>query len=36
MIIDADCHISSRKFDALALTAGELIEQMDRAPAPAA
>jgi len=31
MIIDADCHISSRKFDSLAITADELIEQMDRA-----
>jgi hypothetical protein len=31
MIIDADCHISSHKFDALALTAAELIAQMDRA-----
>ncbi len=31
MIIDADCHISSHKFDRLAITADELIEQMDRA-----
>jgi predicted TIM-barrel fold metal-dependent hydrolase len=31
MIIDADCHISSRKLDALAITADELIEQMERA-----
>lgn len=31
MIIDADCHISSRKLDGLAITADELIEQMDRA-----
>ena len=31
MIIDADCHISSRKFDELALTPPELIDQMDRA-----
>ena len=31
MIIDADCHISSRKFDDMALTAPELIAQMDRA-----
>jgi predicted TIM-barrel fold metal-dependent hydrolase len=31
MIIDADCHISSHKFDSLAMTADELIEQMDRA-----
>jgi len=31
MIIDADCHISSHKFDSLAITADELIEQMDRA-----
>ncbi len=31
MIIDADCHISSRKLDALAITATELIAQMDRA-----
>lgn len=30
MIIDADCHISSHKFDALAITADELIAQMDR------
>ncbi len=30
MIIDADCHISSRKFDDLAITADELIAQMDR------
>ncbi len=31
MIIDADCHISSHKFDALAITADELIGHMDRA-----
>jgi predicted TIM-barrel fold metal-dependent hydrolase len=31
MIIDADCHISSHKFDGLAITAGELVGQMDRA-----
>jgi predicted TIM-barrel fold metal-dependent hydrolase len=31
MIIDADCHLSSQKFDALALTAPELVAQMDRA-----
>ncbi len=31
MIIDADCHISSRKFDDLAITADELIRRMDRA-----
>lgn len=31
MIIDADCHISSHKFDSLAITADELVEQMDRA-----
>ena len=31
MIIDADCHISSQKFDSFAITANELIEQMDRA-----
>jgi len=31
MIIDADCHISSHKFDGLAITADELIAQMDRA-----
>lgn len=31
MIIDADCHISSHKFDSLAITADELIELMDRA-----
>jgi predicted TIM-barrel fold metal-dependent hydrolase len=30
MIIDADCHISSHKFDELAITADELIAQMDR------
>lgn len=30
MIIDADCHISSSKFDNLALTAPELVEQLDR------
>jgi len=30
-IVDADCHISSRKFDDLAMTADELIAQMDRA-----
>jgi uncharacterized protein len=30
MIIDADCHISSRKFDALSLTASDLVDQMDR------
>jgi predicted TIM-barrel fold metal-dependent hydrolase len=30
MIIDADCHISSHKFDALALTGDELIGHMDR------
>lgn len=30
MMIDADCHISSHKFDALAITADELIAQMDR------
>lgn len=30
MIIDADCHISSRKFDDLAITTDELVEQMDR------
>ncbi len=30
MIIDADCHISSRKFDNLALTAPELVEMLDR------
>jgi uncharacterized protein len=30
MIIDADCHISSVKFDGLAITADELIVQMDR------
>lgn len=30
MIIDADCHISSCKFDDLAITADELIAQMDR------
>ena len=31
MIIDADCHISSHKFDTLALTADELLREMDRA-----
>ncbi|HEU5102540.1 MAG TPA: amidohydrolase family protein [Roseiflexaceae bacterium] len=31
MIIDADCHISSHKFDAAAITAAELIAHMDRA-----
>jgi uncharacterized protein len=31
MIIDADCHISSHRWDALAITASELIAQMDRA-----
>jgi predicted TIM-barrel fold metal-dependent hydrolase len=31
VIIDADCHISSHKFDGLAITADELVEQMDRA-----
>lgn len=30
MIIDADCHIASRKWDAVAITASELIEHMDR------
>jgi predicted TIM-barrel fold metal-dependent hydrolase len=30
-IIDADCHISSHKFDGVAITASELIAQMDRA-----
>jgi predicted TIM-barrel fold metal-dependent hydrolase len=30
-IVDADCHISSHKFDPLAITADELIAQMDRA-----
>jgi len=31
MIIDADCHISSRRFDGIALTGPDLIAQMDRA-----
>jgi predicted TIM-barrel fold metal-dependent hydrolase len=31
MIIDADCHVSSHKFDSLAMTADELIAHMDRA-----
>jgi uncharacterized protein len=31
VIIDADCHISSAKHDALAMTADELLHQMDRA-----
>ena len=30
MIIDADCHLSSYKSDPLAITAPELIDQMDR------
>lgn len=30
MIIDADCHLSSQKLDALAITAPELMDQMDR------
>ena len=31
MIIDADCHVSSRKFDGVAITAEELLPMMDRA-----
>ncbi len=31
MIIDADCHISSQKLDSLAISADELVEQMDGA-----
>lgn len=31
IIVDADCHISSNKFDGLAMTAEELIEVMDEA-----
>jgi predicted TIM-barrel fold metal-dependent hydrolase len=31
MIIDADCHISSQRFDALAMTADDLLREMDRA-----
>jgi predicted TIM-barrel fold metal-dependent hydrolase len=31
MIIDADCHISSQRFDGLALTAPDLLHAMDRA-----
>jgi len=31
MIIDADCHISSHKWDALAITGDELVAAMDRA-----
>lgn len=31
MIVDADCHISSRRFDALALTADDLVARMDEA-----
>lgn len=31
MIVDADCHISSHRFDGLAITAPELVEQLDRA-----
>ena len=30
MIIDADCHISSQKWDGIAITASELIATMDR------
>ena len=30
MIIDADCHISSHKFDEIAITGDELVAQMDR------
>lgn len=30
MIIDADRHISSRKFDNLSVTVDELVAQMDR------
>jgi len=30
MLIDADCHISSSKWDGLAITAPELVAQMDR------
>ena len=30
MIIDADCHISSHKWDGLAMTADELLHDMDR------
>lgn len=30
-IVDADCHISSHKFDGLAMTADELLANMDRA-----
>lgn len=31
MIIDADCHLSSQKFDSLAIMAGDLVETMDKA-----
>jgi len=31
MIIDADCHLSSQKWDSLAITAPELVAEMDRA-----
>ena len=31
MIIDADCHISSRKWDSISITASELIDRMDQA-----
>ena len=31
MIVDADCHISSRRFDGLALTADDLVARMDAA-----
>ena len=30
MILDADCHISSQKFDSSALLAAELVDEMDR------
>jgi predicted TIM-barrel fold metal-dependent hydrolase len=30
MIVDGDCHISSRHFDSLGITADELVNQMDR------
>jgi predicted TIM-barrel fold metal-dependent hydrolase len=31
MIIDADCHISSHRYDGLAMTADDLLQHMDRA-----
>jgi predicted TIM-barrel fold metal-dependent hydrolase len=31
MIVDADCHISSSRFDSLAMTADDLLKEMDKA-----